>query len=89
MFPYEEAVEHRLIAAPTLKELTDMAAMLDFVLLSMFQRFLQSTKLRGPLFNFRGGGGQGYWGGPKYFFQYYLVRGYFFPAVWETHYLLV
>ena len=31
---YEEAVGHRLIAAPALKELTNMAAMLDFVLIS-------------------------------------------------------
>ena len=32
--PYEEAVGHRLIAAPKLKDLTNMAAMLDFVLIS-------------------------------------------------------
>ena len=34
IFPYEEAVGHRLIAAPALKEITNMAAMLDFVLIS-------------------------------------------------------
>ena len=34
IFPYEEAVRPRLIAAPALKELTNMAAMLDFVLIS-------------------------------------------------------
>ena len=34
--PYEKAVEHRLIVAPALKELTNMAAMLDFVLISTF-----------------------------------------------------
>ena len=34
IFPYEEAVGHRLIAAPALKELTNMAAMLDVVLIS-------------------------------------------------------
>ena len=32
IFPYEKAVGHRLIVAPALKELTNMAAMLDFVL---------------------------------------------------------
>ena len=34
IFPYEEAAGHRLIATPVLKELTNMAAMLDFVLIS-------------------------------------------------------
>ena len=34
IFPYEEVVGHRLITAPALKELTNMAAMLDFVLIS-------------------------------------------------------
>ena len=32
----EKAVGHRLIVAPALKELTNMAAMLDFVLISTF-----------------------------------------------------
>ena len=32
IFLYEEAVGHCLIAAPALKELTNMAAMLDFVI---------------------------------------------------------
>ena len=36
IFPYEKAVGHRLIVAPALKELTNMAAMLDFVLTSTF-----------------------------------------------------
>ena len=36
IFPYEKAVGHRLIVAPTPKELTNMAAMLDFVLISTF-----------------------------------------------------
>ena len=36
IFPYEEAVGRRLIAAPALKELTNMTAMLDFVLISTF-----------------------------------------------------
>ena len=36
IFPYEKAVGHRLIVAPALKELTNMAAMLDFVLISTF-----------------------------------------------------
>ena len=31
IFPYEKAVGHRLIVASALKELTNMAAMLDFV----------------------------------------------------------
>ena len=35
----------------------------------------------------RGGGGQGYWDGPKYFFQYDPAHGYFFPAVRLTNYL--
>ena len=30
IFPYEKAVGHRLIVASALKELTNMAAMLDF-----------------------------------------------------------
>ena len=34
IFSYEEAVGHCLIAAPALKDLTHMAAMLDFVLIS-------------------------------------------------------
>ena len=34
IFPYEEAVGHRLIAAPALNELTNMAAILDVVLIS-------------------------------------------------------
>ena len=34
IFPYEKAVGHRLIAAPALKVLTNMAAMFDFVLIS-------------------------------------------------------
>ena len=34
-----------------------------------------------------GGGGQGYWDGPKYFFQYDPAYGYFFPAVRLTNYL--
>ena len=34
IFPYEKAVGHRLIVASALKELTNMAAMLDFVLIS-------------------------------------------------------
>ena len=34
IFPYEEVVGHRLIAASVLKDLTNMAAMLDFVLIS-------------------------------------------------------
>ena len=36
IFPYEKAVGHRLIVASALKELTNMAAMLDFVLISTF-----------------------------------------------------
>ena len=36
IFPYEKAVGHRLIVAPALKELTNIAAMLDFVLISTF-----------------------------------------------------
>ena len=36
IFPYVEAVGHRLIAAPALKELTNMAAMLYFVLISTY-----------------------------------------------------
>ena len=35
----------------------------------------------------RGGGGQGDWDGPKYFFQYDPAHGYFFPAVRLTNYL--
>ena len=35
MFANEEAVGHRLIAAPVLKDLTNMAAIFDFVLLSI------------------------------------------------------
>ena len=34
IFPYKKAVEHLLIVAPALKGLTNMAAMLDFVLIS-------------------------------------------------------
>ena len=34
IFPYETAVGHRLIAAPVLKELPNMAAMLEFGLIS-------------------------------------------------------
>ena len=34
IFPYEETVGHRLIEAPAVKELTNMAAMLDFVLIN-------------------------------------------------------
>ena len=34
--PYEKAVGHRLIVASALKELTNMAAMFDFVLISTF-----------------------------------------------------
>ena len=36
IFPYEKAAGHRLIVASALKELTNMAAMLDFVLISTF-----------------------------------------------------
>ena len=36
IFPYEKAVGHRLIVASALKELTNMAAMFDFVLISTF-----------------------------------------------------
>ena len=36
IFPYEKDVGHRLIVASALKELTNMAAMLDFVLISTF-----------------------------------------------------
>ena len=36
IFPYEKAVGHRLFEAPVLKELTDIAAMLDFVLINTF-----------------------------------------------------
>ena len=36
IFPFEKAVGHRLILTPALKELTNMAAMLDFVLISTF-----------------------------------------------------
>ena len=36
IFPYEKAVGHRLIVASALKELTNMAAILDFVLISTF-----------------------------------------------------
>ena len=36
IFSYEKAVGHRLIVTPALKELTNMAAMLDFVLISTF-----------------------------------------------------
>ena len=36
IFPYEKAVGHRLIVASALKALTNMAAMLDFVLISTF-----------------------------------------------------
>ena len=36
IFPYEKAVGHRSIVASALKELTNMAAMLDFVLISTF-----------------------------------------------------
>ena len=36
IFPYKKAVRHRLIVAPALKELTNMAAMLDLVLISTF-----------------------------------------------------
>ena len=36
IFPYEKAVGHRLIVVPALKELTNMAAMLDVVLISTF-----------------------------------------------------
>ena len=36
IFPYEKAGGHRLIVASALKELTNMAAMLDFVLISTF-----------------------------------------------------
>ena len=36
IFPYEKAVGHRLIVVPALKELTNMAAMLDFVLKSTY-----------------------------------------------------
>ena len=36
IFPYEKAAGHRLIVASALKELTSMAAMLDFVLISTF-----------------------------------------------------
>ena len=32
IFPYEKTVGHRLIVTPALKELTNMAAMLDVVL---------------------------------------------------------
>ena len=42
---------------------------------------------RGLPFNIQGGGGQGYWDGPKYFFQYDPAHGYFFPAVRLTNYL--
>ena len=38
IFPYEKAVGHRLIVAPALKELTNMAAMLDFVLRGTFYK---------------------------------------------------
>ena len=36
IFPYEKEVGHRLIVAPALKELTNMAVMLDFMLISTF-----------------------------------------------------
>ena len=36
IFPYEKAVGHRLIVASALKELTNIAAMLDFALISTF-----------------------------------------------------
>ena len=36
IFPYEKAVGYRLIVAPALRELTNMAAMLDNVLISTF-----------------------------------------------------
>ena len=40
IFPYKVAVGHRLIAAPVVKELTNMAAMLDFVLIStLYEKF--------------------------------------------------
>ena len=32
IFPYEKAVGHRLIVAPALKELTNIAAMLEYIL---------------------------------------------------------
>ena len=38
IFPYEKSVGHRLIVAPALKELTNMAAMLDFVLINTFYK---------------------------------------------------
>ena len=43
--------------------------------------------VRGLPFNIQGGGGQGYWNGPKYFFQYDPAHGYFLPAVRLTNYL--
>ena len=43
--------------------------------------------IRGLPFNIQGGG-QGYWDGTEYFFQYDPAHGYFFPAVRLTNYLL-
>ena len=40
IFPYEKAVGHRLFLAPALKELTNMTAMLDFVLISSLKKKL-------------------------------------------------
>ena len=45
------------------------------------------NRVRGLPFNIQGGGGQGYWDGSKYFFQYDPAHGYFFPAVRLTNYL--
>ena len=39
IFPYEKAVGYRLIVASALKELTNMAAMLDFVLTWLISTF--------------------------------------------------
>ena len=39
-----------------------------------------SFVVRGLPFNIQGGGGQGYWDGPEYFFQYDPAHGYFFSS---------
>ena len=40
IFPFEEAVGHRLIAAPALKELTNMAPMLEFVISTLLSKLI-------------------------------------------------
>ena len=48
IFPYEKAAGHRLIVAPALEELTNMAAMLDILLkklvMEIYSRFHGSEK---------------------------------------------